>query len=350
MKALVKFALGPDGVEVREVPEPTPAPDQVKIHIMVAGICGTDILSIKDLRATRMPMIMGHEFVGRVAEVGSEVTHVKKGDWVVANTAVGACLECDFCKNGDYNICEKRQYLGVTYNGTFAEYMVLPGFLVLKVPDSVTDKLPLAVGEPFTCCIHGVVDRAHVKAGDLVVISGPGIMGLSCLQVAKAQGAKVIISGLPQDAERFELAKKFGVDAIATSEEELLKLVEQFKPGGADVAIDCATVAPSVSACIKSLRKRGTYLQIGVFPGDAPVNLRKVVASELTVTGSNATNMSSWYKLLELVTEKKIQLEPFVSKVLPLEEWRQGFDIAMSKTAYRVLLVPGDLDDPDFKD
>lgn len=340
MKALVKFAPGREGMGVREVPEPSPAAGQLKIEVAAAGICGSDIHTMNDERKANMPVVMGHEFVGRVSELGAGVTDFKPGDWVVAIPAVGGCGKCDFCLNGEVTMCDSRASIGTHIDGAMAKYVVLPAKFAFHLPDGIEDKLPYAAAEPFCCCIHGVMERMTVHPGDVTLISGPGLMGQCCMQVLKYCGAKVVMSGLAQDMPRLQLALEKGADAIATTPEELEHAVRSLNPKGADIAIECATVAPSSAACIRMLRKQGTYLQIGVFSRDVPMDMGEVLHKELTVTGSNSSTVSSWKTLLKMIDAGYVDLAPLITAEFPLEDWEKGFELTMSKTAYKVLLIP----------
>lgn len=340
MKALVKFNLGREGMGIREVPEPSPAKGEIKVEVKAAGICGSDIHTMIDERKAKMPVTMGHEFVGQVCELGEGVTDFQVGDWVVALPAVGGCGECRFCKNGEPTMCDHRASIGTHLNGAMAKYVVFPASFAFRVPDEVEDKISCAAAEPFTCCVHGVMEKIQVNPGDVAVVSGPGLMGLSCLQVLKSCGAKVIVSGMPQDSERLAIAKRLGADGVATSFEELQTLVKELNPEGADVAIECATAAPSVDACINILRKQGSFLQMGVFGKKVPIDLSEVLHKELIVTGANSTTMASWKITMQLLKEGKVDLKTLVTTQFPLEEWEKGFDLTMSKTAFRVLLIP----------
>ncbi len=340
MRGLVKYDLGRAGMEIREVPEPSPKAGDIKIAVKAAGICGSDIHSMNDERKCNMPVILGHEFVGVISELGEGVTDFKVGDWVVAIPAVGNCGKCYFCKKGEYTMCDERASFGTHRDGAMANFLVIPAKFAFKVPDEVEDKMSMAAAEPFTCCVHGMMEKVHITPGDVVVISGPGIMGISCAMVAHAVGAKVIMSGLPQDKERLETAVKLGADDYATSFEELQAKVKALNPMGADIAVECATVVPSVQNCIKILRKQGQFLQVGVFSKDVPIDMGEVLHKELIVTGTNSTTMKAWGYTMQFLKEKKFALTPLVSAQFPLEEWEKGFDLTMSKTAFRVLLIP----------
>ena len=340
MKALVKFAPGRAGMELREVPEPTPKAGEIKIAVKAAGICGTDIHIMLDERKANMPVTIGHEFVGQVCELGEGVTDFSVGDWVVALPAVGGCGECEFCRSGQVTLCPHRASIGTHLNGAMAEYVVVPARFAFHVPDEVEDKISLAVAEPCGCAVLGIMEKIDVKPGDVAVVSGPGTLGLFCVQLLKVRGAYVVASGLPQDAKRLALARELGADATAESLEELQAIVQAKNPRGADIAVEAAGVGPSANTCLEVLRKQGTYLQVGVFGKPVTANLDHLMEKELNMVGTNSTAVSSWHILLDLIRQGKLQLTPLISLKFPLEQWQEGFDAMLGKAAFKILLIP----------
>lgn len=339
MKALVKFAKGREGMALREVPEPSPGRGEIKIKIAAAGVCGSDIHTMLDERQAKLPVILGHEFSGQVCELGEGVNEFQIGDWVVALPAVGACRSCDFCRRGEYTLCDHRASIGTHLDGAMTEYLVIPAHFAFLVPACV-DKTLAAAAEPLACCVRGIYEKIDVRPGDVAVVSGPGLLGLFCLQLLKRRGARVVVSGLPQDAQRLELARELGADAVVVEQGELERIVKEMNPRGADIAAECATAAASVSTCIDVLGRKGTFLQVGVFSKDIPVDLSQVLRKELVLTGTNSTSMTAWKITMELLGENAIQLAPLVSGCYPLDAWEKAFDLTMSKTAFKVLLIP----------
>ena len=340
MKALVKFAKGREGMEIRDVPEPTPGKGEIKIAVKAAGICGSDIHTMNDERKANLPVILGHEFVGQVCQLGEGVEDFQLGDWVVALPAVGGCGKCFYCQRGEYTLCDHRRSIGTHMDGAMAEYLVIPASFAFRVPDNVEDKLLMAISEPLGCAVRGIMERIQVQPGDVAVVSGPGIFGQLSTQLLKILGARVVVSGLPKDTERLALAKEMGADAVVTSPEELMEVVKSWNPLGADVVVEATGAVASVHTCIDVVKKHGSYLQIAVFSRDIPFPMDDVLHKEIYVTGTNSTAMSTWRRSMELVRENKLRLEPLVSMRLPLEEWEKGFDATINKEAYKVFLLP----------
>lgn len=343
MKGLVKYALGAGGLELRELPDPIPQEGELKVKVLAASICGSDIHAINDERSVTMPVILGHEYVGQVTETCGDVGDFKVGDWVLTLPACYSCGNCDLCKSGLVTLCKSRRSIGSHKNGAMANYLIVPAKYSFKVPSiAVTrqEKITYALTEPLACVVRGVCEKSGVKSGDTVVVSGPGIMGQFASQVFKAMGAYVIVSGLPSDNDKLTLAKELGADEIVTDIESLRNAVYAHAPTGADITCDATGVIPSLNNCIQVIRPLGTHLQLGMFGGEVSFRLDSLFDREVNYVPSNSTAVSSWNTTLRFLAEKKVTMAPFVSMQVPLEDWRQAFDAVMQKKVYKALLLP----------
>lgn len=343
MKGLVKYALGETGIGLQELPEPTPKEGELKVKVLAAGICNSDVHAIHDERSVTMPVVLGHEYVGQVTEVCGDVGDFKVGDWITTLPACYSCGNCWLCNDGLVTLCRERKSIGSHRNGAMANYVVVPAKYSFRIPDNAVtleEKAVYALTEPLACMVRGVYEKIKVRPGDVAVISGPGIMGQFAVQLFKARGAYVIVSGLPADADKLELAKTLGADCCVTSFAELQQAVFSANPKGADITCDCTGVTPSLESCMKVIRPMGTHLQIGLFGGKVPFRLDYFFDREVHVVPSNSTAVSSWKITLELLAQGKVTLAPFVSKKVSLENWQEGLDTVLAKTAYKVLLMP----------
>lgn len=343
MKGLVKYALGEAGVALQELPEPTPKEGELKVKVLAAGICNSDIHAIHDERSVTMPVVLGHEYVGQVTQVCGDVGDFKVGDWVTTLPACYSCGDCWLCDRGLVTLCKERKSIGSHRNGAMANYVVVPAKYSFHIPaNAVTleEKAVYALTEPLACMVRGVYEKINVTPGDTVVVSGPGIMGMFAVQLFKARGAYVILSGLPADAEKLELAKTLGADACVTSFEQLQQAVYAANSKGADITCDCSGVIPSLENCMKVIRPMGTHLQIGLFGGKVPFRLDYFFDREVNFVPSNSTAVSSWKLTLELLKQGKVTLAPFVSKKVSLENYQEGLETVLAKSAYKVLLMP----------
>jgi L-iditol 2-dehydrogenase len=341
VKALVKTARGPGNLKILDVPEPLCGEDAVKIEVAYCGVCGTDIHILKDEFPTHPPVIIGHEFSGTVVQIGSRVKKFKVGDRVVAENVCSTCGDCYLCRTGHYAICIQRGAQGLDLDGAFARYIVCKERNVYPIPSGVSLQ-EAALAEPLVCAVHAVLDQTKVGAGDVVLVSGPGAMGLLASQAAKAEGGTVILSGTTADQERFEVARQLGIDRIVDVErEDLASVVRELTEGrGADVVIECSGSQAAVSAGISLIKKRGTFTQVGLFGKKVPIDLDAVVTREIRIVGSMSHTWNAWKRGLDLVARGKIRLSPLVTAVYPLEEWERAFREFEDRRGIKILLEP----------
>ena len=343
MKGVVKYELGMHGVELRELPEPIPKEGECKVKVLAASICGSDIHAMRDERSVTMPVVLGHEYVGQIVETCGDTGELKVGDWVTTLPACYSCGECEMCRAGVVTLCRQRKSIGSHRNGAMADYVVVPAKYTYKIPDHACtreQKISYALAEPFACVVRGVYERLDVKEGDTVVVSGPGVMGQMAAILFKSRGAYVLLSGLPVDQEKLELAQELGsVDEVVTSAEELQRAVYARNPYGADITCDCTGVTPSLDTCMKVIRPMGFHLQLGMFGGKVPFRLDSFFDREVTYVPSNSSSVKAWEITMELL-ENGISLEPFVTMAKPLEQWKEAFDAVLERTVYKAVLLP----------
>ncbi|WHH57017.1 zinc-binding dehydrogenase [Petroclostridium sp. X23] len=343
MKALVKQCRGADGVALTQVPEPIPQKNEIKIKVYAIGICGTDIHIMRDEFDSNPPVTMGHEYSGIVYEVGEDVKDFKPGDRVVSLTTVISCGQCNYCHAGLFMLCESRLAIGCGINGAFAEYLVIPADKAFKIPDEVSLE-EAALCEPLACVVRSVIERATVKAGDYVYVSGPGTIGQLTMQAAIASGGKVVVGGTSIDGERLALASKLGAfETMLVNKEDIFIRTKEITNGyGFDVAFECAGVAQSADTCIRLLKKTGLYAQVGLYGEKIMFDHDLALKKEITMTNSFTSTRTSWERALRMLKYGQINMKPLISARLPIEEWKKGFDMVINKTGYKILLLPDD--------
>jgi len=341
----MKLREGDGNVEIQDVPEPFPSPDEVKIEVKAAGICGSDIhIYHDDIKIpVKPPVIMGHEFSGIVTKVGKNVKKIRIGDAVTSETAASVCGICRYCRTGNYNLCPRRLGIGYWINGAFTKYCVVPQERVHKLPENV-DFVSAAMCEPLACCIHGVIELTGVTAGDVVLITGPGAIGLLTLQIAKAEGGKVVICGTSQDQKRLKLAQELGANFIVNIQKEnISKIISDLTNGyGADVVFECSGNPKAVNLGLDVVRKQGKYTQIGLFGRPIEIDFEKVAYKEIKLTGSFSQKWTAWELALKLLSQGKIKTKPLVSDILPITRWKEGFKKHEEKTGVKIILIPID--------
>jgi len=343
MKALVKYTKGSGNMEIRDVPEPRPSAGQVKIEVKAAGICGSDIHIYHDDIAIPLnpPVVTGHEFSGVIADIGEGVAGWQVGDRVVSETAYEYCGVCDYCKSGFYNLCNQRKTLGYWFNGVFANYTGVPAARLHRLPENL-DFVSGALMEPLACVAHATFELTRIMAGDVVLVTGPGTIGLLALQIAKAQGAAVIVAGTKVDADRLRKATEFGADVcVDVTAQNLVETVADFTHGyGADVVLECSGNANAANDALLAIRKRGQFTQIGLFAKPIMLDFERICFKELRVTGSLGSRWISWKKALRLTAQGQVQLRPLVSDIFPLTEWEHAFTLFEEKAGLKLVLTP----------
>ena len=343
MKALVKFDLGREGMEIRDVPVPSPKEGELKVKVLAAGICGGDIHSMRDERDCVMPVTLGHEYVGQIVETCGDVGDFKVGEWIVTLPACYSCGECDFCRKGEVTLCPQRKSIGTHVNGAMAEYLVVPAKYSFKLPPEVTDIEEIkkyALIEPMACTARGVYERINVHAGDVVAIVGPGTIGLFALQMFKSRGAYVVMYGLPDDCERLKLALELGADVAVSDIDEFKKAIYKMNPAGADISCEAVGLGVTLDICLSVVRTHGVHLQLGGMNPGTKANINLLFDKEVNYIASNSTAMSTWKTALWLINTGRVNLKALMSLQFPLEDWNKGFDAVLNKEGYKVLLLP----------
>ncbi len=248
-------------LEVTDVPAPQVGAGDVRVAVRACGICGSDIHGYDGSTGRRIPpLVMGHEAAGVVVETGPGVDSLRVGDRVTFDSTVW-CGECDYCRRGAINLCDRRQVLGVSCgdyrrHGAFAEYVVVPERIVYRLPD----ELPFheaAFIEAVSVAVHAV-ERTPVRLGDTAVLVGSGMIGLLVLQALKLAGAGKVIA-VDRDADKLKLARELGATDVirASTPEEVGTAVGELTGGrGADVAVEAVGIEATVGAAVASVVRR----------------------------------------------------------------------------------------------
>lgn len=344
MKGLVKQDIGEGNVSIQEVEEPQiTRSDEIKIAVRAAGICGTDIeiLHGRD-KLFRPPVVFGHEFSGEIVKIGQGVEKFKIGDRVVFESTVQTCGQCRYCREGQPNLCSTRLIAGFNTPGGFAEFSVRRERYVHKLPDTVSC-IAGALCEPLAVSTHAVVELTPIAPGEIVVVIGPGPIGLLCLQLVKAAGARPIMIGTAKDEARLNLAKDLGAEFVINIDieaDKLSHLVEELTGGyGVDVVFGCAGAPAAFTLGIDLLRKGGRYSQIGLFTKEIPFPIDKMSYRELKLQGSFAQKTWNWERALSLLGRGLVHTLPLAT-FMPMSRWAEGFALAEKKEAVKVVLEP----------
>ncbi|MBC7813590.1 MAG: zinc-binding dehydrogenase [Burkholderiales bacterium] len=343
----MKVAPGVGNVELREIDEPTTQPGQVKIRVERAGLCGTDLHILKDEFRSWPPVVLGHEVAGEIAEVGEGVTGLQAGQRVTTETYFSTCGQCRYCRSGQNNLCLNRRSIGSAVNGGFTQYVVVPAKNIHILPDNV-DYEAGALTEPLACVVHAVTTTpagASVSPGDVAVIAGPGAIGLLTLQVVKAAGATVVMLGTDVDGKRLSMARELGADYVVNVQQQdgaASEIIRDLTDEGlgADVVYECSGAGPAASQLLTLARRRGRYVQIGLYGKSIAWDMDQVCFRELTVTGSNASIPSAWLKALRLISTGTVQTKALVTHQFDITDWEAAFATFEDRTGVKALFRP----------
>ncbi|TAM91674.1 MAG: L-threonine 3-dehydrogenase [Jatrophihabitans sp.] len=338
MKALYKPAAGP-GLELTERPEPEPGPAEVKIRVLRAGICGTD-LHIESwdpwaASAVDAPLVVGHEFCGEVVAVGAEVRDVTVGDLVSGEGHV-VCGTCRNCRAGRRHLCIRTQGLGVNRDGAFAEYVVLPESNVWVHRTPLDPDLG-AIFDPFGNAVHTALSFPLV--GEDVLITGAGPIGLMAAAVCRHVGARfVVITDV--SAYRLDLARRMGVDlALDVSTERIasaqrhLGMVEGF-----DVALEMSGHPSALPEVLANLNHGGRIAMLGLPAAPIEIDWGKVVTHMITIKGIYGREMfETWYAMSAML-RSGLDISSVITHRFPATRWAEAFATARGGQCGKVVL------------
>jgi propanol-preferring alcohol dehydrogenase len=324
MRALVLERFGGPFVP-KDVPTPAIAPHEALVRVRNVGICGTDV----KIRANRMglgviPLIMGHEIAGEVAEVGSEVRGFAPGDRVVVNFYV-TCGRCQFCRVGRDTLCAEVRQHGFSMDGGFAEYLKTPGVNLCKVPDHVPLEHACILGDAVATSYHAITKRAQVRPGTTLALIGVGGVGLHALQMAKMAGGWVI--AVDVNEARLDLARTLGADAVVDARSgPFHEAVRKLTDGqGVDVVMEFVANQQTLPSSYRSVKRAGRLVFVGYTP-ELPMSVmpHELVRNELEIVGSRANSKQELQETMDLVARGRIK--PIVDRIFPLAEIEGAFD------------------------
>ncbi len=344
MKAVVKYGKGKGMIEMREVPEPKIGVDDVLIEVKAVAVCGSDLHIFHDSHPYWPPVILGHEFSGVLAQVGDAVKGWNVGDRVVSETRTGACGVCYTCQSGFPQVCEQKRAYGIGIDGAYTKYVAGPAKLLHRLPDTI----PFDVGatiEPIAVCVTAIVERCGLQAGESVVITGPGPIGLISTAVARAAGAKsIVVTGRNSDEGlRFEKATALGADHTINVDKNdpVRKAVEITNGLGPDMVIETSGGSQAIYQAFEMVRRLGRICAIGISgKQEVPIPYDRGIFKALRYDFCFSSSWTAWEKAIGLISKGLLPAEKIITHRLPLEKWEEAFHLLESLQAAKVVLVP----------
>ena len=344
MDGVVHYALEPLAVELRQKPVPAIKDEEILLKVGAVGVCGSDIHQYHNSQSwpVRVPVVLGHEFCGTVAQVGARVRGFSEGDRVVSETAANICGECLLCRTGKYNLCPTRSGFGSGTDGAMASFVCVPARCLHHIPDDLPFERA-ALTEP--CCVayNAVASKSTVRPGDTVVVIGPGPIGLLSTEMARIAGARnLIVAGTTRDAARLEVARLLGathtVDVQNTNSVEYMREIGDGL--GADLVIDAAGVSAALKIALEIVRPGGQITKVGWGPQPLDFSLDPLVQKAIRLQGSFSHTFENWEKVVPMLTARQINLGPIITHVATLDHWKDCFDGMYSGKYVKAVLCP----------
>jgi threonine dehydrogenase-like Zn-dependent dehydrogenase len=320
--------------EERPIPRPEHTGDAM-LKIEACGICGTDlnVLATPPAHKATPNIIIGHEGVGIVQEVGPGANDIKPGDRVVIAPRL-TCGECQYCRQGLDNQCNNYRTIGTTIDGAFAPYLRAPRRALYKISPNVSRDDALFF-EPLSCVV-GSVARVPIQAGDNVVVIGAGPMGLLFTQMFGALGAgRIIVTDIVP--YRLDYAVKIGADAVLdASQVDIPEAIREITTLGADVVVDA--VGNQIDTAVKLARRGGHVILFGLRPHDNPtVNQYTITRYDLTLHGT-FVGLNPFEQTIKLLESGRLQPSKLITHRVPLSDLPQGVDLMRSGRAMKVVV------------
>jgi L-iditol 2-dehydrogenase len=343
MPAVVNYGLEPRSVELREVPIPDIGEEDVLLEVKAVSVCGSDLhqwlggISWK----VNYPCILGHEFGGVISQVGQRVKGFTEGDRVVSETAAVIDETSPLSKRGLYNLDPNRLGFGYGVNGAMTRFVKVPARCLHKIPEGL-EFTQAALTEPCSVAYNAVCMNTTIRPGDSVLVIGPGPIGLLCALMAKLSGAgHVIVTGIPGDEQRLEVAKHLGANKTLTGEVE--DYIKNFGDGyGVDVVIDAAGISKTLELAMRVVRPAGQITKVGWGPQPMNFSLDPVVQKAVKLQGSFSHNYPIWERVLSMMASGQLDVRPLISKTAPLENWQDCFEKMHQGDYVKAVLLPND--------
>lgn len=342
MRAVRLHRVG-EPLSVDEVPRPTLKPGEVLVDIKASGVCHSD-LNYRDGIGTvgHLPIILGHEIAGVVAEVGDGVEDFEVGDRVVVHYVI-SCGRCRYCAMGKENLCEHYAMIGKDVDGGFAEYIAVPARNLVRLPEDLPYEQGAILGCAVSTPLHAL-RRADLKAGETIVIYGVGGLGVHAVQLASRVFGAGLVVAVDVAEYKLELARRLGADVVINPlhEEPAERVREETEGRMADVVLDLVGHRETIMKGIECVGKGGRMTLVGIGPEDITLSPYKtIIGREMTIIGVNDHLKSELYQLVDLVASGRLDLSTSITHKLPLEEANRALEMLEKKldNPIRIVLV-----------
>ncbi len=336
--AVVNFSREPHSVELRDFAHPVAGPEDVILAVEAVGVCGSDLHQWTSSHSwpVNYPVVLGHEFGGVIAEVGSGVKGWSEGDRVVSETAAVIDPKSPMTRSGRYNLDPNRKGFGYGVDGAMTRFVRVPARCLHRVPAGLAFE-QAALTEP--CCVayNAVIANARIEPGDRVLVLGPGPIGILCAAMARLAGAEVALVGLERDRARLNIAKAYGCEVIMGDATEWARARDGL---GADGVVDAAGVSAALKTALDLVRPAGWISKVGWGPQPLNFSLDPLVQKNITLQGSFSHNWPMWERVLALLASGRLDVRPITGGVWPLEQWHEAFEKMHGGEIVKAVLKP----------
>ncbi|MDF2546248.1 MAG: L-threonine 3-dehydrogenase [Anaerosolibacter sp.] len=341
MKVVIKEEPGVGAViGTKEIPKV--GPNDILVKVMATSICGTDYHIYSwdawSQKRIKTPRIMGHEFAGEVVEIGKNVTRVKLGDIVSAETHV-VCGKCELCVTGKAHICKDTKILGVDTDGSFAEYIAIPEENAWINDPSIPPEY-LCVQEPLGNAVHTVMSGEII--GKSIAVVGCGPIGIMAVAVAKAVSASKVIA-IEVNEYRLELAKKLGADVVINpmKEDVVKRVLEETDGMGVDVVAEMSGNAAAIQQAFEYIKLGGRMSMLGIPTKNVEIDIASLVFKGIQIHGITGRKMyDTWYQVKGLLASGNLNIDTIITHKLSLDEYEKGMELMKSGDCGKVVLFP----------
>ena len=336
----------PGEVQLDEVAEPELlAADDAIVRVEASGICGSDLHIYHGRVQIEPGFVIGHEFVGEVIAAGDDVTRVAVGDRVLGTYGT-ACGECFFCKREEFHKCDEARVYGHgaalgSLQGAQAEQVLVPhaNLTLRKVPEGLSDDVALFAGDVMGTGFHAI-DSRPLADGETVAILGMGPVGLCAVQAAKAAGASEVIA-IDTVEDRLAMAESFGATPVHLTEQDPRGEVKKLTEGrGVDLAVEAVGNPEALDLALRLARKAGTVSVTGVYAERTEVHMGVLWIKALTLTSGHANVIKHLDRVLELLSEGKLDPAPLVTHHMKLDEAPDAYRVYDNREALKIVLSP----------
>ncbi|QDT94432.1 zinc-binding dehydrogenase [Gimesia algae] len=337
--AVVNYAPEANSVELQEIPVPQIGPDEVLLEVAAVGVCGSDLhqWTADHSWPVNYPVVLGHEFAGKIFKTGDLVKNWTEGDRVVSETAAIIDPDNPMSREGRYNLDPTRKGFGYGVNGAMTSFVRVPARCLHRVPDS----LPLekaALTEPCCVAFNAVVMNGEIQPGDRIVVFGPGPIGLLCAAMARLQGAEVAVVGLERDKGRLEIAERYyGCQPVIEGVDDWAYEVDGL---GVNGVVDAAGVSMTLKKSLEIVRPGGWISKVGWGPQPLGFSLDPLVQKSIRLQGSFSHNWPIWERVIRLLTTGQLNIEPIIGGTWSLGEWNTAFETMHSGEIVKAILTP----------